>query len=378
MRKTLFATALAAALPVSSALADISFNGFANIVAGKASSGDTQWGYDDDISFKQDSLFALQASTDLGEGLTATAQIISRGENDWDAEFEWAYLAYDVNDQTRLLLGRQRVPMYMFSDYIDVSYAYPWITPPEGVYDLELTNFDGINANFNFTLGEFDSSAQVFFGAETSDVEVLGTDVESDFDDIYGLSLSLNRDWLTLRAGYLITDFSLPAPGSDQLIAAWRTVPGFEHIGVEATIDKDEAKFLELGFEVDYFNWLIIGEYTDISYESMPLDSEKSMYITGGYRFDDVLVHLTFGRDENEVNPTQNQLPFGVNAQLDALATVTQQTFRFREQDSSYYTLGARWDFHPSAAFKVEFSRRDNDLIDQDTSLVRTALVTTF
>lgn len=378
MRKTLLAAVLSAVLPLASAQAEITFNGFANIVGGKASSNDMQWGYDEDISFKQDSLFALQASTNLSEGLTATVQMISRGENDWDTEFEWAYLAYDFSDQTRILAGRQRAPMYMFSDYLDVSYAYPWITPPEGVYDLELTKFDGLSIIHSFALGEFDSSVQLFAGTEENEVEILGQNVNSNFDQIIGGSVTLNRDWLTLRTAYLRTDLSIPSPLVDQVIAAWNSVPGFGFIGQEATIVEDDTKFIEYAAQIDFENWLLIAEYTKASYISMPLESEESMFVTAGYRFDDVLVHLTYGQDENKVNAAQNSLPFGINAELDQLSGITQQLFRFREQDSSYYTLGARWDFHSSAAFKFEFSRLDNDLTNQDSSLVRTALVTIF
>lgn len=378
MKKTLLALSLGMALPLTAVHAEISFNGFANIVAGKASSGDTQWGYDDDVDFKQGSLFALQASTDLTEGLSATVQIISRGVDDWETEFEWAYLAYDVNDQTRILLGRQRAPMYMFSDYLDVSYAYPWISPPQGVYDLELSTFDGISANYSFTLGEFDANAQAFFGSESNEIEVFGEAIESEFEQITGASFTFNRDWLTLRAAYLTTDLNLPAPGSSDLIAAWQTVPGFETLGDEATIMEEQSKFAELGVQVDYNNWLFIAEYTHIDYDQMPLDTEESMFATLGYRFDTVLVHATYGQDENDVNGNVNNLPYGVNPELDRLSTLTEQAFRFREQDSSYYTLGARWDFHDSAALKVEFSRRDNDLLNEDTNLIRTALVTVF
>lgn len=378
MKKTLLAAVLSAALPFASAHAEVTFNGFANVVGGKTSSDDTQWGYDDDISFKQDSLFALQASTNLSEGLTATVQMISRGENDWDTEFEWAYLAYDISDQTRVLAGRQRAPMYMFSDYLDVSYAYPWITPPEGVYDLELTKFDGISLIHSFELGEFDSSIQVFAGTEENEVEILGQSVNSNFDKITGGSITLNRDWLTLRTAYLRTDLSIPSALVDQVIAAWNSVPGFGFIGQEATIVEDDTKFVEYAAQIDYENWLLIAEYTKASYDSMPLETEESMFVTAGYRMNDVLVHLTYGQDENKVNATQNLLPFGINAELDQLSGITQQLFRFREQDSSYYTLGARWDFHSSASFKFEFSRLDNDLTEQDSSLVRTALVTIF
>ncbi|REL35266.1 porin [Thalassotalea euphylliae] len=378
MKRSLLALALTAALPLSSAQAELSFNGFANIVAGKASSGDSQWGHDDDVNFKQDSLFALQASTDLGKGIGATVQIISRGENDWDTEFEWAYLSYDLTDNTRILAGRQRAPLYMYSGFLDVSYAYPWITPPQGVYDLELSRFDGLSVNHNFTLGEFDSSVQAFFGSETNDVEVIDHMVESEFEDIYGVSLTLQRDWLTLRSAYVQTDFSLPDEGATELGNAWRATQGFEFIGDEVTMVEDETKFAEFGIQIDYNNWLFIGEYTHVEYDSMPLKNEKSLYVTGGYRFDNLLVHLTYGQDENEVNNTINQLPFGIAPELDGLSAVTERVFRFREQDSSYYTLGARWDFHSSAALKVEYSRLENDLSNQDSNLIRTALVTVF
>ena len=368
MKKSVLTLAVYAALPIFSAQAEVNFNGFANIVAGKASSGDTQWGYDDDVDFKQDSLFALQASSDLGEGLSVTAQVIARGEDDWDAEFEWAYIAYDLNESTRILAGRQRAPLYMYSDYLDVSYAYPWITPPEGVYNLELSKFDGISASYSFSVGEFDTSVQAFFGSDNDDINVQGIEINSNFDQIHGAALTLNRDWLTLRSAILVTDLTLPIPVFDDLANAWRNVPNSETIADALVINDDRAEFVEFGAVIDYNNILLIAEYTNISYDNMPLDTEESMYVTAGYRFDDVLVHLTYGVDENDINSIGETLTEGVSAELDQLIGLTRQGLQFRAEDSSYYTIGARWDFHESASFKIEFSRRDDDLINQDTS----------
>ena len=126
---------LSSAMIAGNSQAEIVLNGFASIVGGVTTSKDESLsGYDDSISFNQDSFFALQASSDLTEGLSVTAQIMARGENEWDPEFEWAYVAYEATDNLRILAGRQRVPFYMFSDFLDVSYAYPWITPTEAVY----------------------------------------------------------------------------------------------------------------------------------------------------------------------------------------------------------------------------------------------------
>lgn len=74
--------ALACALTAASSQAEISLNGFASVVAGQTTEKDTSaLGYSDSIDFKPDSLFALQASSDLGKGkppkeLSSDADII--------------------------------------------------------------------------------------------------------------------------------------------------------------------------------------------------------------------------------------------------------------------------------------------------------------
>ena len=150
---------LSSAIFAANSQAEITLNGFASIVGGvTTSSDDTLYGYDQDIDFSQGSLFAIQASADLGDSLTATVQLLARGENDWDPDFEWAYIAYDASDNLRVLAGRQRVPFYMYSDFLDVSYAYPWITPPEGVYSVAFDTFDGLGAIYSTSMGSFDAN----------------------------------------------------------------------------------------------------------------------------------------------------------------------------------------------------------------------------
>ena len=51
---------------------------------------------------KNESVFALQLTADLQEKLSATAQIVARGENDFDADFEWAYITYEFSDELQL------------------------------------------------------------------------------------------------------------------------------------------------------------------------------------------------------------------------------------------------------------------------------------
>ena len=78
MKKLSVAVAICCALATSGASAEVRINGFASIVGGKSLDSDqTLYGYDDDISFKNESVFALQLTADLQEKLTATAQIVT-------------------------------------------------------------------------------------------------------------------------------------------------------------------------------------------------------------------------------------------------------------------------------------------------------------
>ena len=83
--KTLIALACAATFTAN---AEVRINGFANLIAGVTSSEDTLYGYDDKISFSEESLFAIQISGDVNDKITATGQLVARGADDYDPDFE--------------------------------------------------------------------------------------------------------------------------------------------------------------------------------------------------------------------------------------------------------------------------------------------------
>lgn len=126
----------ALALAVSPAMAtELRFDGFASFVAGQAlekdellvdpNTGEAAFrGYDEKMSFQANSLFAIQVRADLQEKLSATAQIIAKGQNDYEAKFNWAYLAYQLTNEVTVKAGRFRTPLFMYSDFLDVGYAY--------------------------------------------------------------------------------------------------------------------------------------------------------------------------------------------------------------------------------------------------------------
>lgn len=371
--------ALASLLACSSAYADIRFNGFATIAAGATtSSNDTLYGYDSDIDFKNNSLIALQATSSLGDGLGVTAQIIARGENDWDPKFEWAYVSYDATDSLRFLVGRQRAPFYMFSDYLDVSYAYAWIKPPQGVYNLVFDSFDGIGAIHTSTVGEFDLTTHVIYGKNDTEFTTLGETITPDFKNLVGVAFSGNRDWLTLRAAYFRATMTFPFQGLGQLAAGWRQA-GFNDIADNVLAEDDSGTFLEFGVNLDYNDYLLIAEYTKLTLDTMPFSSDKSYYLMLGKRVNDFVFHVTYGKDDDTQDDFTEAVPYGLDPSLDFLKQSTQGLLFSQRGDSKYTMLGMRWNFHSSAALKFEYTHFSDKLASSnDADLLQMAIVTVF
>ncbi|AOW76663.1 hypothetical protein A3Q34_07200 [Colwellia sp. PAMC 20917] len=378
MKSKIAVLALASSFISYTAQADINLSGFASITGGITTSSDeTLYGFNDTFDFKNGSLLAIQASSNIGEGLDITAQIVSRGENDWDTEFEWAYVSYNVNDKFRVLAGRQRAPFFMYSDFLDVSYAYPWITPPKGVYDLIFNTFDGLSGIYSSTLGEFDTTYHFIAGNNSDEIEVFGEKSSPNMDNILGGAATFNRDWLTLRAAYFNADVSIPSTGLDGLANNWNAF-GYPKFADNTRIFEDKATFTELGFQIDYEGILVVGEYTTLKIDNTLLGEEESYYVMLGKRFDRYLVHITYGVDEDTAaNDFTSVIPSGTP--LDALKVPTQDVITSQKNDSSYVTVGLRWDFHSSASLKFEYTGFNDDLNGaNDAGLFRTSLVTVF
>ncbi len=367
------------ALTSSAAHADITFNGFASVVGGMTtSSKDQLYNFDDNLDFKQGSLFALQASSDLDNGLGVTLQLTAKGADDWDPEFKWAYVSYDASDEFRILAGRQRAPFYMYSDYLDVSYAYPWISPPKGVYDLIFDTFDGLGGIYTTSFGNVDATFHGIYGRNTDDIEAFGQQVKPDITGLTGLSSTFVYDWLTLRASYFVADVSIPLTDLQTLSAGWQQA-GFNDIAQQTNIAEDDASFLEFGFQMHFDNIQIVGEYTNLDIDNSPLVEEESYYVMTGYQFDRVLLHLTYGKDDNAMPNYTSGVPYGIAPTLDFLKGTTEEIITNQISKENYLTFGVRYDFHDSAAVKFEYTDFENETDSSyDAGLFRMALVTVF
>ncbi len=265
----------------------------------------------------------------------------------------------------------------MFSDFLDVSYAYAWITPPTGVYDLVFDTFDGLGVIYNTSVGEFDTTLHLVYGGNNSEINLKGGgSSDAEFKNLAGAALTVTRDWLTLRAAYLQTEMNIPVDALTPLIDGWRSTP-FTNVADDLETSKDIGSFIELGFQLDFENIIVVGEFTQLTLDDTPFSDDDSYYIMAGYRFDNMLAHVTYGVDENSKARITDGVPVGVG--LDGLIEPTNAFTDSRISETNYVTLGLRWDFHDSAALKFEYTSYSDDLDgNNDAGLFRTALVTVF
>mgnify|MGYP000282618041 FL=1 len=373
MKKLSVAVAICCALATSNASAEVRINGFASIVGGKSLDSDqTLYGYDDDISFKNESVFALQLTADLQEKLSATAQIVARGENDFDADFEWAYLTYEFSDDLQLSAGKMRLPLFRYSDFLDVGYTYRWVRPPQSVYNLPFSTYEGLSLLHTTQLGDWDSTVQVVYGSFDDNIAVVSVNGDTELNNMAGVNWSLSYDWFSARAAYFIADTSIgiendTAEGMalNGLEQALRS-SGFSDQANDIAINEDDSYFLAFGFSIDYNNVLFDAEYTEFEVENSALAKQTQYYTSLGYRMDEVTVHLTYeNNDDKHDSSRYNALPTvpPLNAGLN-------QALEGSKAKSNVYTIGARYDFHPMAALKVDFSRFEDDITNTETDVV--------
>lgn len=111
--------------------------------------------------FDQESLIGIQVKKDFSRTLSATAQLVSRALNPNSGArptIDWAYLSWQpaVDSPWTFQAGKFRIPLYYYSDYLYIGYAYPWVRPAPDVYGWPIYSYNGANASYRTQLGASD------------------------------------------------------------------------------------------------------------------------------------------------------------------------------------------------------------------------------
>jgi hypothetical protein len=254
---------------------------------------------------------------------------------------QWAYFNYRINENWEVHVGRQRIPMYYYSQFQDVGFAYPWIDPPPELYGWEATNYDGASLRYTNSFGNLNLTTSVFNG-----IEKLGHsyfyqtyypgDTDVEWSAIRGVDAEINDGPLTMRAVYL---------KANTLISPANTVSQYAPMTTYG-----------LATNLDFDTWFVLSEITqqvrDYNADGYKATSPAST-IGIGYRWGKWTPFINYG--------IFTQHASGPNASL------------FFPEDYKRDSVTLRYDVDSSSDVKLQLDRNYDSTNNQfgNTSVVR-------
>ena len=303
--------------------AEVKLNGFASVVLGKVFEGEEFLAdfpktgiYDTKLSIDPDTSLGLQLSSYFTTDFSLIAQASVHGAEDYDPRIDWLYLNYYLTPELSLQLGRKGLPLYYYSDYFDVGYAYYWIRPPPDVYTWQITNYNGISLLYEAALGRWDTSINLYYGSEESEDNDLlgllfGSSVDETWKDMIGIVGTMANNWLELRLSHM-----------QGLID--REISGV------SVINDVEQQFLGLSVNLTIDRLLILSEFNN--YRQPGNDVEYNAFLlSAGYQIGELTPHITRSGFKQDINALGN--------------------------DEKHHTtsVGLRWDVVDNIAVKIQY-----------------------
>lgn len=366
---------------------EIRWNGFASIGAG-ISTGEALvqdgselrlYGYDDNFNFRPESKLALQASSRISDDLSVTAQVISRGIDEFDVTMEWAFASYDFGDASRLNLGKLRIPLYHYSDFLDVGFSYPWIRPPESVYDLFFSTVEGMSVQFSHNPGNWDSNLLIVAGRTTDTLDISEIESTGEMVNNVGAAWNVENDWFSVRAAYFQAEVTISNALLDS-VDNNLIMLGFDAAANRFSAKDDKGSFVGLGFKIDKADWFVASEMTIIELDNSFVPTQDSVYFSVGKRVNKFTFHVTLEQQENdpETGITEG-IPFPTGTALDELVLGAEGIATVQQRKDTRYTFGLRYNLKASAAIKVEYTQARFDSyqtldVDNNASVLRFSL----
>ncbi|QYF92118.1 porin [Massilia sp. PAMC28688] len=301
-----------------------------------------------------DSNLGLQATATINERLSLTAQGMARqyGEPGFGADLTLAFAKLKVSDDFAVRVGRLGLPVYMVSDFRSVGYANTMLRPSGEVYGQVVNDtVDGVDVLYQHAFGDTAITAQLGFGHSNADLR-------DGAEFILRKSLVFNvlaeRGPFTVRAAYSQTDVTLRGiTPLDGLVATLREV-GMAQVADDLDFTHVPGKFSSLGFTMDHNNVLIQAELAKREAKSrLLIESTTSWYTMLGYRMGKFTPYYYYG--DTRQNGGRDYAGVPTDGPLAGLGFAVQSLVKAPQQSS--HAVGLRWDFHKSAALKVQIDR---------------------
>ncbi len=294
------------------------------------------------IDFTHHSHIGLQFNTEIIKNLELSLTLLSEGQEDYQTRATWFYATYAISKDTSFRFGRLKLPFYLVSNYIDIGNAYPWVTPPDEVYNTNIinspegveyvyeTDFYNSVLSFNTYIGSDRSSeylAPSFIDdstVNTNNKYATGDKIKYESHELFGAAINIASEHITFQITH------------NQTVIA-------SH---ELNITKSRVSLGSFGLILDYDQFVLYSEFThrdsEASLQSIFPD-QNSKYITLGYKISKYMPYITYATIDKGKTKSKYSL--------------VQQTS----------TIGLRYDVNPKMAIKIQASKIKPDYSDGNT-----------
>jgi len=226
---------------------------------------------------------------------------------------DWALANFQFIETTKLVFGRQKYPLGLITENVDVGVTYPWARPPQELYHLEISadspniffeSFDGASVVYA-TGDDWEFTVQPFVGQ-------LGYSAESTnyLRQMNGLKLSTESDILELQVGYVVST-----------------------ITVENSVQEAAKSTVNFGVKLEIDDLLVMAEAADNKVRNNDHFNTKGAYLSVAY---------TFGMFQPYV--------YGAMAEGHKIGTNTEGNL-----DQTSVALGTAYHYSPSVVFKAQW-----------------------
>ncbi|NOJ02258.1 hypothetical protein F0236_00670 [Vibrio splendidus] len=338
MKKTVVAALISMAFGANAAnMDDLRISGFGSVGIGKSDNAIGYAGYTDEkLDWEQETLAGLQFDFQVNERAKFVTQIVANSRYDYEPKIEMAYASYDFEAFTARA-GKLRLPLFFYSDYTDLGYAYPMIRPSQELYEnIVLKGYTGADLLIPIELEDSSILLQPVVGIGTIDEDdsIVG---EVKLDKLFGISANWNVDDFTFRGSYFVAESN---PSCD-----FQNPLSNPYCQLGAILDSQDGQFISLGAQYDNGDLLVNVEAADVQLEGQFYDYQSVSGLVG-YRINEFTPYVSVSWVETTDNEERENMT----------STAVKESMNYERLS---YSVGSRWDFAKNMSLKADVTYVD-------------------
>lgn len=317
-----------------------------------------------DWRFDGDSQASIQATVNPHGKFKGVVQLITKKDVNGSNKptVEWAYISYPVTSEIDVKVGRTVAPIFLMSDYRNLSYAQTTARPQSEMYQVNPITFqDGITARWDTKVGAGNVQLEGFFGK--TKVSVAGGDV--DLSRVKGIALKYGVDSWSVRGGYSWYDASIKAPTIEANLKTLMGLPAVvctncaSMLAAVAPMTGITATIKTLGASYDDGEWIVQAEWAKRDTNSVVIVGATGWNLLAAKRIGDFTPFVGIGNYAHNDGQKSNLVPgpfapIALKAQLNYLNASYVGT---GDSSRDAMSIGVRWDFAKNLALKAQLER---------------------